>query len=267
MKPLRIAAWILLIALAGLSLPAEWVAPYSYQEQFRDAAYSEPTTGYLLGTDALGRDRLSRLLYGTRVSLLLAPAAALVSVLVATMIGAAAGYRGGLIERSVTALIDLFLSLPWMFLLLAIRALLPLNTDPMISVTVTFALLACLGWAGPAKVVCAAARSFRTGDLVLQARAMGVRPLRLFIRHLLPNLRPLLVAQFWVAIPLFILSEANLGVLGLGVAEPLPSWGNLLGELQDVFAVADQPIMLAPVVLLVLTLCSIQAVMTQPKES
>ncbi len=198
---------------------------------------------------------------------MLAPAAASISVLLAVLIGATAGYRGGVTERIVMVAIDLFLSLPWLFLLLAVRALLPLNTSPIMSVTLTFALLACLGWAGPARVVCAAARSFRGGELMLQARAMGMRPARLFARQLLPAVRPLLVAQFWIAVPLFILSEANLGVLGLGLAEPLPSWGNLLAELQDIPAVVDQPAMLTPVLLLVVTLCSIQAATSQLEES
>ncbi len=267
MKRVRIAAAVTLAALFAAALFAEQVAPYSYDEQFRDAVYAGPSERFPLGTDALGRDRLSRLLYGTRITLLMTPAAAALSVLLAALAGAAAGYLGGWFERCAAAVIDLFLSLPWLFLLLAVRAALPLNTDPLVSVASTLALLACLGWAGPARTICTAARAFRGGDLMLQAQAMGMRPLRLFVRQLLPALRPLLVAQFWVALSLFVLSEANLGVLGLGVAEPTPSWGNLLRELQDLPAVAERPLMLAPAALLVAALCSIQLVSAQSEES
>src|SRR6201988_146924 len=130
----KLAAAVLgLVILA--SLAAGWIAP-SYSEQFRDAISAPPSSRFPLGTDELGRDRLARLLYGTRVSLLLAPAAALLSTLLAALVGGTAGYLGGRCERAVTAGLDLFLSLPWLFLLLAVRALLPLNTSPLTSVPI-----------------------------------------------------------------------------------------------------------------------------------
>ena len=132
----------------------------SYSEQFRDAISAPPSARFPLGTDELGRDRFARLLYGTRVSLLLAPAAALLSTLIAAADRAAAPVTlGGRWERVVTSGIDLFLSLPWLFLLLAVRALLPLNTSPMTSVMITFLLLGCLGWATPARIIRAGTRT------------------------------------------------------------------------------------------------------------
>ena len=248
-----------LLALVSLaSLAAGFLAPSSYSEQYRDALSAPPSARFLLGTDELGRDRFARLLYGTRISLLLAPAAALLSTLIAALIGGAAGYLGGRWERTATAAIDLFLSLPWLFLLLTVRALLPLNTSPFVSVLITFLLLGCLGWATPARIIRAGTRSLLDSDFLLQARAGGIPASRLFWRHLLPNLRPILMAQFWVAVPVFILSEANLGLLGLGVSEPLPSWGGMLRELENYTAVLQNPWMLAPVVLLVVVMCCLQ---------
>ncbi len=258
MNIVRMAAGIVLATILLLVLPAEWTAPHAYDEQFREVAAAPAAEGFLLGSDALGRDRWSRLIHGTRLSLTLAPAAALLSIALAALIGGAAGYFGGAVERSILLFIDFFLTLPWLFLLLAVRAALPLNASPLVSVAVTFALLGCLGWAGPARVVCTAAREFRTGDLMLQTQAMGMSPRRLIFRQLLPTLAPLFLAQFWITVPLFILSEANLGLLGLSVSQPLPSWGNLLAELLDLPAVAAQPAMLAPAILLVITLCSVQ---------
>jgi ABC-type dipeptide/oligopeptide/nickel transport system permease subunit len=243
------------------TLLANVLAPADYATQFRDRPEAKPSKQHPLGTDELGRDRLARLLHGSRVSLLLAPAAALLSVMIAALIGALAGYVGGRVERLAMGATDLFLSLPWLFLLLTVRALLPLNVSPWISVMITFALLGSLGWAASARVVCAGARAIRNSDFLLQAQACGCSGARLFVRQLCPNLKPILLAQFWVSIPVFILAEANLGLLGLGVTEPLPSWGGLLGELRNYPAVLDNPWMLAPLVLLVLVVACFQSIL------
>jgi peptide/nickel transport system permease protein len=253
----KIALAVLAVAVAG-AVGAGIFAGHPYAEQSREFISSPPSAQFWLGTDELGRDRFARLLYGTRVSLLLAPAAALLSTLIAGLIGGGAGYLGGRSERIVTAGVDLFLSLPWLFLLLAVRALLPLNTSPVASVAITFLLLGCLGWAAPARIIRAGTRTLVNSDYLVQASASGVSRTRLFWRHLLPNLRPILLAQFWVSVPVFILSEANLGLLGLGVSEPLPSWGALLRELENYSAVLQNPWMLAPVGLLVVVVSCLQ---------
>jgi peptide/nickel transport system permease protein len=240
--------FLLMVTLACLLAP--FVAP-SYAHQFRDEPDAAPSNQHLLGTDDLGRDRFARVLYGTRVSLLLAPAGALLSSLLAVLIGGAAGFLGGWVERLVMAATDLFLSLPWLFLLITVRALLPLNVSPITSVAITFVLLGCLGWAAAARVVCADARSLAHSDFILLARASGSSGFRLLWRQVVPNLRPIVFAQFWISIPVFILTEANLGVLGLGVAEPLPSWGSLLRELQSYSAITGQPWQFVPLILFV----------------
>ena len=253
MKQIRLAAIVFLVVVSAACLLANYLAPASYAYQFRDALDAAPSAEHLLGTDDLGRDRFSRLLYGTRVSLLLAPAAALLASLLAALIGGAAGFLGGWLESSVMAVTDLFLSLPWLFLLIAVRAFLPLNVSPITSVAITFALLGCLGWAAAARVICADARTLSGSDMVLLARASGSSGFRLLWRHIVPNLKPVLFAQFWISIPVFILAEANLGILGLGVAEPLPSWGSLLRELESYSAFSAQPVQFVPLILLIFT--------------
>jgi peptide/nickel transport system permease protein len=260
MKTLRQFVLGILILVFSASLMAGFLAPAPYAQQFRDSPNARASRRFPLGTDDLGRDRLSRLLYGSRVSLLLAPAAALLSTLIAALVGGVAGYLGGWRERLIVRSIDLFLSLPWLFLLLTVRALLPLNVSPVASVTITFALLGLLGWAGPARVVRVGVRSLTGSDFVLQARACGCRGSRLLVMHVLPNLKPILQAQFWISVPVFILAEANLGLLGLGVAEPLPSWGNILRGLENYGAVRSNPWTLAPVLLLVIVMGSLQLV-------
>jgi peptide/nickel transport system permease protein len=262
MKRARMTAITFLVVVAFACLLAGFIAP-SYARQFRDDPSSPPSRQHLLGTDDLGRDRFARVLYGTRVSLLLAPAAALLSCSLAGFVGGLAGFTGGRLQKSVMAATDLFLSLPWLFLLLTVRALLPLNVSPIASVTITFALLGCLGWAATARVICADAQALRESDFVLLARASGSGGWRLLSRHVIPNLRPILLAHFWISIPVFILTEANLGMLGLGVAEPLPSWGSLLREIQGYSAISGSPGQFIPLLLFVCVVGCFHLVLTK----
>jgi peptide/nickel transport system permease protein len=260
-----LACLVLLLAL-GMSLSASWLAPAGYAKQYRDAVDAPPSHRHWLGTDEIGRDRFARVLYGTRISLLLAPAAALLSTLMAALIGGLSGYLGGIWSRSAMAVTDLFLSLPWLFLLITVRALMPLNVSPIVSVTVTFLMLGLLGWTSAARVLCASATVLRDSDFVRQARASGIDGVRLFLLHVSPNLKPVLYAQFWISIPVFILSEANLGILGLGVAEPLPSWGSLLKELEGLVSVGEEPWKLVPLILLVVVVTAFQMMISQQED-
>jgi len=253
----RLARWILVLIFLSM-LGANLLTPYPYERQFREATESALSSAHPLATDAVGRDRLSRLLYGGRVSMLLAPAAALVSVAIALLAGVGAAAFGRWWTRSASIVIDLFLSLPWLFLLLAVRAMLPLNVSPGVSIVITFALLGLLGWPGPARVMMASAERQVASEYVVLGRATGASAWRVAARHVLPQLRPVASAQFWTTAPAFLLAEANLSLMGLGIAEPLPSWGNLLCDLQNYTSWARDPAVLAPLVLLVLTLSCFQ---------
>ncbi|MEZ5402492.1 MAG: ABC transporter permease subunit [Bryobacteraceae bacterium] len=259
-RVVQVGAWTVLALALGGAAGAPWIAPYSYEEQSREDPGSPPSRAHLLGTDDLGRDRLSRLIWGARTSLLMAPAAALLATLLAMAMGLAAGYWGGPGAAAASLATDLFLSLPWLFLLLAGRAMLPLNTSPEVSVAITFALLGMLGWAGPARVAGGVSRTLREAPFLIAARAQGCRTWRVLAAHVAPNLRPLAASQFWLLLPAFILSEANLSMLGLGVAEPLPSLGTLLRELENYAAIPEQPAMLAPVAVLGAVLASLQVI-------
>lgn len=267
MKYVRAFAIAFIALVAVISLGSGWIASTDYAKQFREAPNAPPSHAHWLGTDQLGRDRFSRIVVGTRVSLLLAPAAALLSTILAALIGGLAGYLGGLWQQLARMIIDLFLSLPWLFLLITARALLPLNVSPLTSVIVTFVLLGMLGWAASARVVCAGAAAVRNSDFVLQARATGVRGFRLAVVHVLPNLKPVLLAQFWTSVPVFILAEANLGILGLGVAEPLPSWGSLLRELEDLAMSPGELWKLVPLVLLIVVVSSFELLLSRSEVS
>jgi peptide/nickel transport system permease protein len=195
--------------------------------------------------------------------LLLAPLAAGLSTLIAALVGGLAGYCGGWVEGGLMALVDLVLSIPWLFLLITLRAALPLNTSPGTSVAVTFALLGMLGWAASARVICAGAKQVMQSEFVWAARSMGFAGAKLLRLQLLPNLKPALLAQFWISIPVFIIAEANLGALGLGVAEPLPSLGSLLRELQDSVMLRPEPWRLLPLVVLIAVVSAFQVLMSK----
>jgi ABC-type dipeptide/oligopeptide/nickel transport system permease subunit len=262
----RSLACAVLLFVVGVSLAANWLAPAGYAKQYREAAGAPPSHDHWLGTDEIGRDRFARVLYGTRISLLLAPAAALLSTLMAALVGGLGGYLGGRWARGAMTVTDLFLSLPWLFLLITVRALMPLNVSPLASVLVTFLMLGLLGWTSAARVLCSTAGSLRESDFVRQARASGIHGTRLFWIHVLPNLKPVLYAQFWISIPAFILSEANLGILGLGVAEPMSSWGSLLKELEGLVSVGEEPWKFIPLILLVVVVTSFQLVLSKQEE-
>jgi len=266
MKPQRLAAFLIL-AIFGVTMFAPWIAPSGYAQQDRNAISLAPGSdrAHPLGTDTLGRDRLARLLYGMRISLLLAPAAALFATCLAAAVGAAGGILGGWAERTLLAVIDIFLSVPWLFLLLTVRALMPLNTTPVVSIGITFILLAALGWAASARLVCSGVREVLQTDFILLARANGAGISRIVAVHILPNLRPVLAAQFLITVPAFILAEANLGMLGLGVSEPMPTWGNLLRELESFSALKSQPWLWTPLITLVIVVSCFQFIL-QEKE-
>jgi ABC-type dipeptide/oligopeptide/nickel transport system permease subunit len=263
MKSLRLLAAILLVVAALAALGANYIAPAGYEHQFRESPAASPSAQHPLGTDDLGRDRFARLLYGMRVSLLLAPLAAALATALAALVGGIAGYFGGWVERCLMVLVDLFLCVPWLFLLITVRAVLPLNISAEASVVVTFTLLGLLGWAASARVICAGIRDMMKSEFVWMARAAGFFGFKLIRLHLLPNLRGTLLAQFWISVPVFIIAEANLGVLGLGVSEPLPSMGSLLGELQHVVTLRPEPWQFVPLIVLIVVVSSFQTLLNK----
>ncbi len=173
---------------------------------------------YLLGTDAYGRDQLSRLLFGGQISLLAGLLGAGFTLLIGWCIGAAA---------------ELFLALPWLYLLFAIRAFLPLTVNPLQAFFLIVAVIAAVGWARPARLVRGIVLSAKERDFVRAARGFGASDLYLLRRHIFPETSSVLLTQAAILIPQYVLAEMTLSFLGLGVPEPVPSWGNLLSNLQQ----------------------------------
>jgi peptide/nickel transport system permease protein len=188
---------------------------------------------YLLGTDSFGRDQLSRLLFGGQVSLLAGLLGAGFTLFIGWCIGAAAGYYGGWRDDLLMRIAELFLALPWLYLLFAIRAFLPLGVNPLKAFFLIVAVIAVVGWARPARLVRGIVLSAKERDFVRAARGFGASDFYLLRRHILPETSSVLLTQAAILIPQYVLAEMTLSFLGLGVPEPVPSWGNLLSNLQQ----------------------------------
>src|ERR1700741_3843151 len=188
---------------------------------------------YLLGSDGYGRDQLSRILYGGQVSLLAGLLGAGITLSIGLGIGAVAGYYGGWRDDVLMRLAELFLALPWLYLLFALRAFLPLAVSPLEAFFLIIAVIGTVGWARPARLVRGVVLSAKERNFVSAARGFGATSGYLLRRHILPETSGVLLTQAAILIPQFVLAEMTLSFLGLGVPEPAPSWGNLLAALQE----------------------------------
>ncbi|MCP4661847.1 MAG: ABC transporter permease, partial [bacterium] len=193
----------------------------------------EPARICLLGTDGYGRDQLSRLLYGARISLFAGLLAGGLAVALGLGLGAVAGYFGGWIDELLMRAAELCMTLPWLYLLLAVRAFLPLHITPEQAFLLLIAIIGLIGWARPARLIRGVVLSARERDFVHAARGFGAGHLYLLRRHVLPQTFAVALTQLALLIPQYTLAEVTLSFLGLGVAEPMPSWGNMLATLQQ----------------------------------
>jgi peptide/nickel transport system permease protein len=196
----------------------------------RLVAVDPPAHLFLAGTDAFGRDVASRLLYGGRISLAAGVLAAAIALGLGVVLGGIAGYAGGWAEWTLMRVSDLLLAIPWLALLLAIRAALPLQVTPTKAFGLITLVIGVAGWARPARLVRGVVLSGRARDYALAARAAGGSPLYVLLRHVLPQAIPVVVTQASILVPQYALAEMTLSFFGLGVAEPVPSWGAMLAD-------------------------------------
>ena len=209
----------------------------------------DPDTGQpllLLGGDSLGRDILSRLLLGARTTLGVAVLAALGALLLGVVVGGIAGYAGGVVDETLMRLADLVMVLPAIYVVLALRAVLPLVLPTAAIFWMLVVLLALVAWPFVARGVRAIVAAERRREYALAAVALGAGPVRILLRHLLPATTGFLRVQVTLLLPAFILAEATLSYMGLGFAPPAASWGVMLQEASNIRAIADFPWLLSP---------------------
>ena len=236
----KVAALVIgvLVLLALLAPIFAKLTGHGPAEQFLDVGLSSegiptgPSRHFLLGTDGLGRDLLVRIVYGTRVSLLVGLLASGTAVLVGTVIGIAAGWYGGMVDRILSRAMDVFLALPFLVFALALVAV--VGSSLAISVTV----IATFSWASVGRIVRAETLSIREHAYVQAARLLGASHARIMFVEILPNVAATVIVYTTLLIPGAIVAEATLSFLGLSVVPPAPSWGNILSDAMAYYRVA-----------------------------
>jgi len=229
---LAVGGLVLVAAMVLTATLAPWIAPYSPYAQFSDVGLQPPSRAHLLGTDTIGRDYLSRLVYGARISLLVGVTTMVVAALAGVFLGLLGGYYGKLVDAVIGRCLDALLAFPVVLLAIFIVAVLgPSMLNAIVAVAIvytpTFARLAR-----------ASVLSLRAQDFVEAARALGATDARVLTRHVLPSALSPLIVQCSLGIGSAILIEASLSFLGLGVQPPAPSWGAMIGAGRNFLTVA-----------------------------
>jgi peptide/nickel transport system permease protein len=261
------------MAIHARDASGAWHAPFVYRHVLVDPIerrYEEDRTVrftirprvdapvFLLGSDALGRDVLSRVLAGTRLSLGLALLASALSLVIGTFVGGTAGYTGGVIDDLLMRVTDFVLVLPLIYVALALRGAMPLVLSTAQVFGALVLVLGLVGWPTVARGVRGIVRVERGQEYAVAARAIGAGPLRVLVHHLAPAARGFLIVQAMLLVPAFVMAEATLSFAGLGFAPPAPSWGAMLQDASAVRVVADAPWLLAPAAAIVTAVLVIQ---------
>ena len=299
----RMAALCLctLAVLYGLAIFADFVCPYSYQDENRDFSYCPPSSIewidhgrwvgpfvygralsfddvhrrvyvidqtkryplhflkskrlftvdapgrlYFWGADSRGRDIFSRTWYGARISLSIGLMGVVISFVLGLLIGGMAGYYGGWVDAALMRMCEMFMMVPGFYLMLALRAAVPENFNSVQVYVSVVVILALIGWASLARIIRGMTLSLRERDFVLAAKTMGVPDIVIIIKHILPQTISYSMATLMLTVSSYILAEAGLSVVGLGIQDPIPSWGNLLSEAMSIVPVIFAPWILLP---------------------
>jgi peptide/nickel transport system permease protein len=224
-QPLAMFGLFFLAIFIVLAIFAPWIAPFDPAAIHLHARLEGPTSSHWFGTDELGRDILSRVIFGTRISMLVSTSVVSVSLFVGIILGSIAGYYGGWVDTFLNVLLmNVFMALPGILIAIALVAFLgPGISNLILALSIT-------GWVGYARLVRAQVLAVREREFVEAARAMGATDLRILTRHILPNIIQPVMVQAAIGMAGTILAEATLSFLGLGVPPPMPSWGVMLND-------------------------------------
>ena len=223
-KPLGTISGIIVLLLILVTILADVLAPYPYEEVHLSDILKAPSAQYLLGTDGLGRDLLSRLIYGARISLTVGLAATALNVVVAVVIGGTSGFLGGKLDLAVQRFVDAWMAFPGLLLLLTIMSIAGRGIPQIIVV------LGIAGGIGGSRIVRGAVIGIKENDYFLAARAIGSPGTATLMRHVLPNIMPIIIIIFSITVGGVIIAEASLSFLGFGLPIDIPSWGTLLSR-------------------------------------
>jgi peptide/nickel transport system permease protein len=247
-RPATIGAMIVVLLFVLVAVLAPVLAPYDPLQQSILSVNQRPSAEHLVGTDQFGRDVLSRLIYGARISMTIGLVGVAISFVLGIVIGGLAGYLGGWFDLVVQRMIEVLQSLPTLPLWLALAALMPVSWSPVVVYFGITIILGLIDWTGLARAVRSKLLALREEDYVLAARLLGAGPARIIGRHLIPGFMSHLIASATITIPGMILGETALSFLGLGMRAPAVSWGVLLNEAQNINVVVLYPWLMMPVV-------------------
>jgi peptide/nickel transport system permease protein len=228
------------------AFPVRFLVRAGVPARLRLFGVDAPARVFLLGTDGLGRDQLSRLLHGARVSLAAGLLATTVALSLGWLLGVAAGFYGRSLDFAVMRAVELFLALPWLYLLFAIRAALPLHVPPARAFLVIVLVIGFADWARPARLFRGIVLSARERGYVMAARGFGASDAFVIRRHIAPETLGVAATQAALMVPQYVLAEVTLSFLGLGVGDAAPSWGNMLSALQQYHVLVSYWWMWAP---------------------
>jgi peptide/nickel transport system permease protein len=224
---LALISLIFIVFLLAIAILAPWIMPYPYDEIDVPNAFATPSAAHWMGTDQLGRDVLSRLMWGTRISLYVGIVATLLGQLFGVFVGAISGYYGGRVDSILMRLVDFFLTLPSLPLLLVLSVILSASVNTVIII------LALLGWMQAARLVRGVVLSLREQEFIEASHALGMSDWKIIVRHMIPNSMAPVIVSITLGVGTTIIVEAALSFLGFGVRPPTPSWGNMLNRVQD----------------------------------
>jgi peptide/nickel transport system permease protein len=213
-----------LLAILFVAVFAGQLAPYEPNAQILTARFGPPSSAHLFGSDQLGRDVLSRVIWGSRVSLGVGFSSVVITIVIGTAIGIAAGYTGGWIDGALMRFVDIFISIPVFMLLLTIVAIYGSNVPLLIT------FIGVSAFPGAARIVRAEVLSLMPREYITASRVIGSTPWRIMVRHILPNLLPIIIVSATLRVGAAILTEAGLSYFGLGVPPPAPTWGGMVAD-------------------------------------
>jgi len=217
-----VAGGLILLLLILLAIFAPWIAPHSYSYQNLDLGAQPPSGDFLLGTDTLGRDLFSRILYGARVSLLVGFVATAVALVIGVSWGIIAGYFGGRVDSAMMRIVDILYGLPFIIFIILLMVIFGRN------IWLLFAAIGAVEWLTMARIVRGQVLTIKNQEYVLAAQAMGVTNMQMFRKHIFPNILGPIAVYATLTIPQVMLLEAFLSFLGLGIQPPMSSWGTLI---------------------------------------
>jgi len=291
MKPSVIFSLFILSSLLVIAIFADFISPYRYDEQHREFPFQKPgfsatqktqvhffVRGYeykfiflktnihlfgtqtednsnffLLGTDMHGRDIFSRLIIASRVSVSISLLGVFITFCIGLLVGGLSGYIGGKVDALLMRTCEALMCFPFFYLMLALRAMLPLNLTSTQVYACIVAIMSFLAWPSVARVIRGMVLSIRQRDFIVCAELLGIGNLRVVYKHILPNTVSYALTAAFLSIPAYMLGESGLSFIGLGIQEPEPSWGNMLSAVMDIQVLTSYPWMLLPGFLILIT--------------